>query len=158
MILTLFAVPTRFERNLSFSFFPYYWESQCVSLVISLQVVENGYDFFADRQLVNIFSAPNYCGEFDNAGALMSVDETLMCSFQILNPSEKKPKFGFGSTTTTKTKVYHPSPKTSVCPSCSVYVYWILEHIYFVYNWLDIIGLKHRLHILFSKRSETRVY
>ncbi|ERN12032.1 hypothetical protein AMTR_s00165p00079470, partial [Amborella trichopoda] len=40
------------------------------------QVVEDGYEFFADRQLVTIFSAPNYCGEFDNAGALMSVDET----------------------------------------------------------------------------------
>ncbi|KAI3459499.1 hypothetical protein Pfo_016162 [Paulownia fortunei] len=55
------------------------------------QVVEDGYEFFADRQLVTIFSAPNYCGEFDNAGAMMSVDETLMCSFQILKPAEKKP-------------------------------------------------------------------
>jgi len=53
-------------------------------------VVEDGYEFFARRQLVTIFSAPNYCGEFDNAGALMSVDDTLMCSFQILKPSEKK--------------------------------------------------------------------
>ncbi|GAB2303246.1 hypothetical protein Dimus_037241 [Dionaea muscipula] len=50
------------------------------------QVVEDGYEFFADRQLVTIFSAPNYCGEFDNAGALMNVDETLLCSFQILKP------------------------------------------------------------------------
>ena len=48
------------------------------------QVVEDGYEFFAKRQLVTLFSAPNYCGEFDNAGALMSVDESLMCSFQIL--------------------------------------------------------------------------
>ena len=48
------------------------------------QVVEDGYEFFAKRQLVTLFSAPNYCGEFDNAGAMMSVDETLMCSFQIL--------------------------------------------------------------------------
>eukprot|EP00981_Chlorochromonas_danica_P002468 scaffold474_cov169-Ochromonas_danica.AAC.3 len=54
------------------------------------QVVEDGYEFFARRQLVTIFSAPNYCGEFDNAGAMMSVDETLMCSFQILKPAEKK--------------------------------------------------------------------
>uniref|UniRef100_A0A7S3DMI8 Serine/threonine-protein phosphatase n=1 Tax=Palpitomonas bilix TaxID=652834 RepID=A0A7S3DMI8_9EUKA len=53
------------------------------------QVVEDGYEFFADRQLVTIFSAPNYCGEFDNAGTMMSVDENLMCSFQILKPSEK---------------------------------------------------------------------
>lgn len=47
------------------------------------QVVEDGYEFFADRNLVTIFSAPNYCGEFDNAGGMMSVDENLMCSFQV---------------------------------------------------------------------------
>lgn len=58
---------------------------------------------------MTIFSAPNYCGEFDNAGAMMSVDETLMCSFQILKPADKKSnKPGntstgvFGSTTTAK--------------------------------------------------------
>ena len=51
--------------------------------MFSLQVVEDGYEFFAKRQLVTLFSAPNYCGEFDNAGAMMSVDETLMCSFQV---------------------------------------------------------------------------
>ncbi|XP_020269775.1 serine/threonine-protein phosphatase PP1-like isoform X1 [Asparagus officinalis] len=61
------------------------------------QVVEDGYEFFAKRQLVTIFSAPNYCGEFDNAGAMMSVDETLTCSFQILKPSDKKGKIGFGN-------------------------------------------------------------
>jgi serine/threonine-protein phosphatase PP1 catalytic subunit len=53
------------------------------------QVVEEGYEFFANRQLVTIFSAPNYCGEFDNAGAMMSVDDNLMCSFQILKPANK---------------------------------------------------------------------
>ena len=26
------------------------------------QVVEEGYEFFAKRQLVTVFSAPNYCG------------------------------------------------------------------------------------------------
>jgi len=56
------------------------------------QVVEDGYEFFAKRQLVTVFSAPNYCGEFDNAGAMMSVDDTLMCSFQILKPAEKRIK------------------------------------------------------------------
>ncbi|KAJ9182272.1 hypothetical protein P3X46_006287 [Hevea brasiliensis] len=61
------------------------------------QVVENGYEFFANRRLVTIFSAPNYCGEFDNAGAMMSVDENLLCSFQILKPVDKKTKFGFWS-------------------------------------------------------------
>jgi serine/threonine-protein phosphatase PP1 catalytic subunit len=53
--------------------------------------VEEGYEFFANRQLVTIFSAPNYCNEFNNAGALMTIDETLMCSFKILKPATKKP-------------------------------------------------------------------
>ncbi|KAF4357916.1 hypothetical protein F8388_005397 [Cannabis sativa] len=66
------------------------------------QVVEDGYEFFANRQLVTIFSAPNYCGEFDNAGAMMSVDDSLMCSFQILKPSDKKLKLNLGCTTSTK--------------------------------------------------------
>jgi serine/threonine-protein phosphatase PP1 catalytic subunit len=50
------------------------------------QVVEDGYEFFSKRQLVTLFSAPNYCGEFDNAGAMMSVDESLLCSFQVGSP------------------------------------------------------------------------
>ena len=62
---------------------------------VLLQVVEDGYEFFAKRQLVTLFSAPNYCGEFDNAGAMMTVDESLMCSFQILKPADKR-KFTYG--------------------------------------------------------------
>ncbi|XXQ37676.1 Serine/threonine-protein phosphatase [Plasmodiophora brassicae] len=61
------------------------------------QVVEDGYEFFAKRQLVTLFSAPNYCGEFDNAGSMMSVDDTLMCSFQILKPAEKKQRYSFSN-------------------------------------------------------------
>jgi serine/threonine-protein phosphatase PP1 catalytic subunit len=56
------------------------------------QVVEEGYEFFAKRQLVTVFSAPNYCGEFDNAGAVMNVDQALMCSFQILKPAKAAAK------------------------------------------------------------------
>ncbi len=29
---------------------------------VVVQVVEDGYEFFAKRQLVTLFSAPNYCG------------------------------------------------------------------------------------------------
>ena len=39
------------------------------------QVVEDGYEFFFDKQLVTLFSAPDYCGQFENNGALMNVDE-----------------------------------------------------------------------------------
>ena len=61
-------------------------------IVRAHQVVEDGYEFFAKRQLVTLFSAPNYCGEFDNAAAMMSVDEMLVCSFQIIKPIEEKAK------------------------------------------------------------------
>ena len=65
------------------------------------QVVEEGYEFFAKRSLVTIFSAPNYCGEFNNSASLMSVDEDLMCSFQILKSAEQK-----------VAKMAHPRPNT----------------------------------------------
>ena len=57
------------------------------------QVVEYGYEFFADRTLVTVFSAPNYCGQFDNAGAMMTVDENLICGFKILKPKNPAKKF-----------------------------------------------------------------
>ena len=48
------------------------------------QVVPDGYEFSEKRKLVTIFSAPNWLhGEFDNAGAMMFVDENLLCSFQV---------------------------------------------------------------------------
>ena len=63
------------------------------------QVIEDGYEFFAQRQLVTIFSAPNYCGEFDNSGAMMYVDENLMYSFQVGHTASKpKPNSPHGST------------------------------------------------------------
>ncbi|KAH0862185.1 LOW QUALITY PROTEIN: hypothetical protein HID58_079396 [Brassica napus] len=43
--------------------------------------------------LAIIFSAPNYCGDFDNTGAMISVDEILMYSFQTLKHVERRPWF-----------------------------------------------------------------
>jgi serine/threonine-protein phosphatase PP1 catalytic subunit len=69
-------------------------EAQDLDLVVRAhQVVEDGYEFFAGRRLVTLFSAPNYCGEFDNAGGMISVDEHLLCSFQILKPSSRSARF-----------------------------------------------------------------
>ncbi|XP_030371001.1 serine/threonine-protein phosphatase alpha-2 isoform-like [Scaptodrosophila lebanonensis] len=55
----------------------------------SHQIVDEGYKFFANRQLLTIFSAPNYSSEYENAGAMMNVDESLQCSFFALRPSRK---------------------------------------------------------------------
>lgn len=71
-------------------------EDCCNKLDIDLisrshQVVEDGYEFFAERRLVTIFSAPGYMGDFDNDGAMMDVDETLMCKFIKVKCENKKP-------------------------------------------------------------------
>uniref|UniRef100_A0A915DLK1 Serine/threonine specific protein phosphatases domain-containing protein n=1 Tax=Ditylenchus dipsaci TaxID=166011 RepID=A0A915DLK1_9BILA len=59
-------------------------------IVRAHQVVQDGYEFFANRKLVTLFSAPHYCGQFDNAAATMFVDENLLCSFMILRPTFAK--------------------------------------------------------------------
>lgn len=95
------------DRGVSYTFGPDrvtdFLKRQDLDLICRAhQVVEDGFEFFSNKQLVTIFSAPNYCGEFDNAGAVMTIDENLMCSFQILSPANKKPKFSIGSTATAK--------------------------------------------------------
>lgn len=50
------------------------------------EVVEDGYEFFGDRRLLTIFSATNYCGQFDNCGGVLRVDSQLVCSLFILKP------------------------------------------------------------------------
>lgn len=51
------------------------------------QLVSEGYKFFADNKLVTVFSAPNYCGNCGNDGAVMKVSEDLVCSFIIIKPT-----------------------------------------------------------------------
>ena len=52
------------------------------------QAVMGGYEFpFPDEQgIVTLFSAPNYCYEYDNKGGMLQVDENLYCSFTVLDP------------------------------------------------------------------------
>jgi hypothetical protein len=55
------------------------------------QVVEDGYKFEARRGVVTVFSAPNYCGTFDNAGACLTVGPDFRCSFHLFPPASKAP-------------------------------------------------------------------
>ena len=59
-------------------------------IVRAHQVVQDGYEFFADKKLVTVFSAPNYCEDFENLGGMIVVDENLMCSFKMLKSIIKK--------------------------------------------------------------------
>jgi serine/threonine-protein phosphatase PP1 catalytic subunit len=50
------------------------------------EVVEDGYEFIADKGLVTIFSAPRYMKEkYKNKGGIMIVDENLKCSFDLFD-------------------------------------------------------------------------
>ncbi|KAL4112183.1 hypothetical protein QTP88_016020 [Uroleucon formosanum] len=47
------------------------------------QCVEGGYQFFAGRKLVTVFSAPDYNG-YGLPGAVMSVNKHVECTFQLI--------------------------------------------------------------------------
>ncbi|XP_075233850.1 uncharacterized protein LOC142331702 [Lycorma delicatula] len=70
------------------------------------QVVEDGYEFFANQSLVTIFSAPNYCGEFSNSAAILIVDENLVCSFMTVKPYAAKSYKPFNASS------YNPTGKS----------------------------------------------
>ena len=82
------------ERGVSVTFSSeytkYFLEENDLDLICrGHQVVEEGYEFFADQNLVTIFTAPNYTGEFDNNGSVMYLDANLICSFNILKSKIK---------------------------------------------------------------------
>ncbi|CAK5010598.1 unnamed protein product [Meloidogyne enterolobii] len=53
------------------------------------QVVQDGYEINGTQKLVTIFSAPNYAGQFDNAGAVMMVEASLRCMFFQFPPTKR---------------------------------------------------------------------
>ena len=52
------------------------------------QVVEQGYEFCYGRKVITVFSAPSYCGEMDNAGAVLIVDKDLKCRISAIKAVE----------------------------------------------------------------------
>ena len=54
-----------------------------MDLIVRGHQVVDGYEFFAKRDLVTLWGAPGYRGEFDNCSAIMTIDETLLISFQV---------------------------------------------------------------------------
>jgi serine/threonine-protein phosphatase PP1 catalytic subunit len=51
------------------------------------QLVSEGYKFFGNDKMITVFSAPNYCGNCGNDGAVMKINENLVCSFIIIKPT-----------------------------------------------------------------------
>jgi serine/threonine-protein phosphatase PP1 catalytic subunit len=56
------------------------------------QAVMAGFEFPYpdDKSVVTVFSAPNYCYEYQNKGAVMHITSNLFCSFTVMSPIEWK--------------------------------------------------------------------
>jgi hypothetical protein len=52
--------------------------------LISLFVMQKGYNWGQDRNVVTIFSAPNYCYRCGNQAAIMEIDEKLSYSLSVV--------------------------------------------------------------------------
>ncbi len=80
-------------RGVSYVFGKHAVRDFCRKMKIDLivrahQVPQDGYEFFADRRLITIFSAPNYCGDFGNSASVLHISETLCASIRIIRPLE----------------------------------------------------------------------
>eukprot|EP00746_Dinoflagellata_sp_MGD_P002635 gnl/MRDRNA2_/MRDRNA2_105160_c0_seq1.p1 gnl/MRDRNA2_/MRDRNA2_105160_c0~~gnl/MRDRNA2_/MRDRNA2_105160_c0_seq1.p1 ORF type:complete len:1066 (+),score=191.69 gnl/MRDRNA2_/MRDRNA2_105160_c0_seq1:78-3275(+) len=81
------------DRGVSFTFGPdvvtSFNQRMGLDLIVRAhQVVEDGYEFFGSRQLVTLFSAPDYCGEFNNAAALLEFSDDLTATFKLSKGSK----------------------------------------------------------------------
>ena len=54
------------------------------------QLVMNGYNWSHDKNIVTVFSAPNYCYRCGNEAAMMEVDEFMNKTFLQFDPSPKQ--------------------------------------------------------------------
>lgn len=84
---------TESERGTSYTFgadiAEYFLQENDFDLICRAhQVVMDGFEFpfFPNQTVVTVFSAPNYCEEFGNKGAMLKIDEALTCSFVFVEP------------------------------------------------------------------------
>ncbi|GAB4813585.1 hypothetical protein N2152v2_000631 [Parachlorella kessleri] len=67
-------------------------EANCLELIVRAhQCVRDGFERFARGRLVTVFSAANYCGRYDNAGALLLVGRDHVVVPKIIRPQPRNP-------------------------------------------------------------------
>jgi serine/threonine-protein phosphatase 2A catalytic subunit len=54
------------------------------------QLVMNGYNWSHEKQIVTIFSAPNYCYRCGNEAGIMEVDEQMNFNFLVFDPAPRR--------------------------------------------------------------------
>lgn len=74
------------------------------------QCVMEGYEFFADKKCLTLFSAPCYCGELDNKAAVLHVSGRLECRVLVFR---RDPGYSTAEIArTVETNVVATTPKT----------------------------------------------
>jgi serine/threonine-protein phosphatase PP1 catalytic subunit len=77
------------DRGVSYFFNPVVVADFCKKNDLDLicrahQLVDNGYEFFCEKKMITVFSAPNYCGNCGNKGAVLKIDRDLNCEIHII--------------------------------------------------------------------------
>jgi len=91
-------------------------EKHGVTLVIRAhQVVQDGYEFFANKRLITIFSAPNYTNHFDNKAGMVRITKDLRLSVKTLKAPKKAAALTWGTYTQSSSGelLLTPPPKVS---------------------------------------------
>ena len=75
----------KFTLNIRDVIMPSYFENEAHKWIVreALQY----FDKSNNNKIVTVFSAPNYCGNCGNDGAVMKISENLVCSFIIIKPT-----------------------------------------------------------------------
>ena len=81
------AGPPKFTQNESEQFI----HTNGLTLIARAhQLVMEGYNWAHDKNVVTLFSAPNYCGSCGNDGAIMNISSNLECSFMVIKPMNQQ--------------------------------------------------------------------
>eukprot|EP01083_Nonionella_stella_P037016 100956_1 len=83
------------DKGVSYTFGPdviekWLQNNKLEMIIRAHQIVEDGFEWFAGRQLLILFSSVDFMNEFDNDGAIMIVDSDMQFYFNVLKSTKRK--------------------------------------------------------------------
>lgn len=63
--------------------------TELLPVSLHIQLVMDGFNWSQERNVVTIFSAPNYCYRCGNQAAIMEIDENLKYTFLQFDPAPR---------------------------------------------------------------------
>jgi len=84
-------------------------ENHLEILIRAHELVQDGFEIWGGGRLITLFSAPNYCGEYDNSAAILIIHPDLRIDFKVMRPAGQE---DYAASTLSGSNP--PSPKTSL--------------------------------------------